>query len=210
MSGDEQILVGETPCTPAGILEVMNLPKIIFRRSWLYDNALARDEGWKEAPPEERMQQSFLRIQNEWREWEEKLLTSISDVIKLPWNEKEIVVYFTWGVYPYSDPVTINAISDIHVLTHELIHRILSEPENQEKINSNWEALMNSFPNETPKCKTHIVVHAIHHEVMKKYFNDEVINKEMEAVKLEDYVRSWEIIRKEGADKIVQKLTASS
>lgn len=184
----------------------MILPKITFRRSSLYDQALIREEESKEQPLEEVMEQEFLRIQKEWSEWEEKLLTSISEITKLPWNEKEIVIYFTWGVYPYSDPLTINEISNIHDITHELIHRILSDSENFQKINSNWDALINSYPDETFNCKIHVVIHAIHLEIMKKYFDEKTIRKEMEAVKIDDYTRSWEIVVKESSEKIVQKL----
>lgn len=185
----------------------MKLPKIIFRRSWLYDNALVREPNWKK-PEEEFMKKHFQKIQDDWRPFETKILKAISSTTKLSWNEKEIVVYFTYGVIPYSDPLTINPVSNIHTITHELIHRIISEPpENSKRINDNWNLLMDKYKSETQKCRTHIVIHAIHLAILKKHFDDKTIQKEMAQVKHPDYVRSWEIVKRDGYKAIISKLT---
>jgi hypothetical protein len=148
----------------------MNLPTILFRRSHLYDVALKREKKY-ENPDEKRVAKAFKDIQKKWAPWEKIILEEISKTTHLPWNEKEIVVYFSYGVYAYSDPLTINLVSDIHVLTHELIHRIISEPENWERIKKNWNAFLRNYKDEDIICRTHIIVHAIHLHILEKYFS---------------------------------------
>ena len=183
----------------------MNHPKLIFRRSWLYDNALAREPNWKK-PEESFMRKHFQKIQDEWKLIEAKMLRAVSSTTKLPWNEKEIVVYFTYGVVPYSDPLTINPVSTIHTITHELIHCIISEPENWGKIEKNWESLVAEYKGENQKCKTHIVIHAIHLAILKQHFDNKTIQEEMIQVKHPDYIRSWEIVKRDDYENIVSKL----
>ena len=185
----------------------INLPKIIFRRSRLYDEALAREPDWKK-PEESFMKEHFQKIQDEWKPVETNMLKAISSITKLPWGEKEIVIYFTYGIVPYSDPLTINPVSNIHTITHELIHRILSRPqENKEKIKDNWDSLMDEYKDEDQKCRTHIVIHAIHLAILKKHFDNKTIQEEMIQVKHPDYIRSWEIVKRDGYEIIILKLT---
>ena len=184
-----------------------NLPEIIFRRSRLYDEALVREPDWRK-PEEEFMRKAFQKIQDEWKPVETNMLKAISSTTKLPWGEKEIVVYFTYGVVPFSDPLTINPVSNIHTITHELIHRILSRPqENKEKVKDNWDLLMDEYKDEAQKCRTHIVIHAIHLAILKKHFDGKTIQAEMLQVKHPDYIRSWEIVKRDGYENIISKLT---
>ena len=120
------------------------MPKLIFRRSWLYDEALIRERDFK--MPSDTILNAYLRkIEREWKKQGARILKEVARVTKLEWREKEIVIYITAGVYPYSDPMTLNPRSSIHTLSHELIHRILSEPENREKIKKNWAKLMKKY-----------------------------------------------------------------
>lgn len=184
----------------------MKLPKIIFRRSWLYDSALARRQEFKN-PDEKKLQKAFTKIQKDWKVHEALLLKEISKVTKLKWNEKEIVIYFSYGIFPYSDPLTINPRSDIHVITHELIHRILSEDENWLKIKKRWGKFMSKYKKEDKACKVHIIIHAVHMEIMSKLFDDKVIKKEILSTAHNlPYARSWEIVQQDGYKNIVKEL----
>lgn len=182
------------------------MPKLIFRRSWLYDQALARKRDYK--MPSYRVLDSHVRkVEKEWSKHGAKILNEIVRVTKLNWQEKEIVCYITAGIIPYSDPLTLNLRSDIDTLTHELIHRILSEPENWKRIKSSWTKLMKKYKDEPQKTKTHIIVHAIHAAVLKKLFGEKRLKREKKVVLDPKYIRSWAIVDVDGYGNIVKELT---
>ena len=150
----------------------MELPKIIFRRSEVYDEALAREPNWQK--PEEELKNFFIKIQEEWEKVGDKIPKEISETVKLPWNEKEIVVYVTYGVIPFSDPLTINSSAcDIHTITHELIHRIMSELENWDTFESKWKQYIDKYKNESQTVQYETAVNAVHTKIIKKLFTNE-------------------------------------
>lgn len=185
----------------------MPLPKIIFRRSWLYDNALARNQEF--VITDERIMDAHLKkLERAWMKVERVVLKEISRLTKLPWHEKEIVVYFTSGVRAFSDPLTLNPSANIEALTHELIHRIISEPENWKKIEKNWKKLLSHYKSESKTTKSHIFVHAIHGALIKKLFGEVRLRKEKESISLPDYIRAWEIVDEAGYPYIIGALTS--
>lgn len=188
------------------VMRTKNMPKLILRRSWLYDQALARKRGYK-MPSDRVLDVCVQKLGKEWVRYGEKVLKEISRITKLDWQEKEIVCYVTAGVIPYSDPLTLNLRSDIDTLTHELIHRILSEPENWKRIKSNWMRLMKKYRNEAQKTKTHIIVHAIHAAILKKLFGEKRLEKAKKTVRDSKYIRSWTIVDADGYGNIVKELT---
>ena len=182
------------------------MPKLIFRRSWLYDQALARKRGYK-MPSDRALDKHMYKMEKEWTKHGRKVLEKITMTTKLSWQEKEIVCYITAGVIPYSDPLTLNLRSDIDTLTHELIHRILSEPDNWLRIKSNWVKLMKKYRGEAQETKTHIAIHAIHVAVLKKLFGEKRLKKEKRAISDPRYVRAWEIVDADGYKNIIKELT---
>ena len=147
-------------------------------------------------------------LQKEWDEWGSKILAEIASISRLQWHEKEIIVYLTGGVRPYSDPLTLNLRSTIDTLTHELIHRILTEPENWRLFKNSWEELMQKYSQEPEKTRTHVIVHAIHTPILKNLFGEERYQKERNSMTSPDYVRAWEIVDRDGYEDIIKELTA--
>ena len=154
----------------------MNIPKIIFRSSRVFDAKLIRDPNLAR-PAQEKFDSFFEKIKLGWHEKGSQILEEVSLVTKLVWHEEDTTCYVTWGVNPFSDPLTINLISDIHNITHELIHRILSQRGNNPPVfHQNWDALMQKYKEETQLCRTHVVVHAVHSVRYKKLFGEEALN----------------------------------
>lgn len=183
------------------------MTKLIFRRSWLYDQALARKKGYK-MPSDKILDVHVHKLEKAWAKYGEKILTEIMRVTRLSWYEKEIVCYITTGVIPYSDPLTLNLQSDVDTLTHELIHRIVSEPENWKRIKGNWMMLMKKYKDETQKAKTHIIINAIHTAILKKLFGEKRLKRRKKAVRDQQYIiRSWEIVDTDGYVNIIKGLT---
>ncbi len=97
----------------------------------------------------------------------------------------------------------------VDTLTHELIHRILSELENWKRIRNNWQMLMRHYRQELPVTRTHIVVHAIHELVLLDMYGQRRLMRERRAVKNSAYKKSWKIVEKRGAKNIVRNLVKS-
>lgn len=183
------------------------MPKLSFHRSWLYEQALAKPEGYN-MPSDKILDTHVKKMQREWLKHGDIILKEIAHASKLKWHEKEIICYVTAGVIPYSDPLTINLLSDIHTITHELIHRIISEPENWRHIQIGWAKLMKKYKSESPQTRTHIVIHAIHGIILRKLFGEKVLEKEKQTIKRSDYIRAWELADQEGYENIVKQLLA--
>ena len=183
-----------------------NTPKLIFRRSWLYDQALARGRGFKMSQ-DKIFDVQLRKLEKAWAVHGERILSEITKVTKLNWHEKEIVVYVTAGVVPYSDPLTLDLYSDIDTLTHELIHRILSETDNWKHVKFNWIKLMRKYRVEADTVKTHIIIHAIHAVILKNLFGEKRLKKQKELVLDPDFIRLWVIAEAGEFENIVKELT---
>lgn len=185
----------------------MDIPKITFRSSRVFDVKLIRDPKW-ERPAKEKFDAFFDKIKSEWNQKGSEILEEMSLITKLAWHEKDTTCYVTWGVNPFSDPLTINLVSDIHVLTHELIHRILSQRGNNPAVfHENWNALMEKYADETQLCRTHVGVHAIHTHLYKKLFNDNALEENIKKSEpYSDYKKAWEIVQRDGYENIIAGL----
>lgn len=185
------------------------LPKLFIQRSWLLDQALARPKKWPE-PTASFFIVQVKKLRSQWAKQGPKILRSIARQSGLTWHQWEIPVYVSYGVRPFSNPLTISLKKDINlmidVLTHELIHRLVSEPKNWRRIEPAWERLIRQYRRELPVTQTHIVIHAIHELVLLDLFGRTRLDRERRAVKLPAYRRAWEIVGQLGAKNIVQLL----
>ena len=179
------------------------LPKIIFRHSWLYDKSLKRPAKFK--IPNDRVFDTFIqKLERQWKKDGKKILKEIATFTKLKWHQKEIVCYVAIGVIPFSDPLTLNLRNNIDTLTHELIHRIFSEPENITKIK--WHRLKKLYKGESYVTNNHVVIHAVHTHVLKKLFSEKRLAAEKKSMHNPNYVRAWKIVEAEGYKNILPKL----
>lgn len=187
------------------------IPKIIFQRSWLYDSQLKRTRKFSVPPKDSIFQKQIKSYEKIWRREGVKILKEISKITKLKWRELEIACYVTWGIVPYSNPLTIgvksNAPDTRDTLTHELIHRILSHRDNQKFFNKNWKKLMRQYRKYPQVTRMHIVIHAIHGMLLLKFYGFKRLEHEINSVKRRGYLKAWEIAKKDGYKNIVKELT---
>ena len=108
-----------------------------------------------------------------------------------------------------SDPLTIKKCSDIthaiDILTHELIHYVQTNV--NDKKWDKWRKYLDAkYPKETDTTKDHIFLNAIHMALYLDFFGADRLMRDMWNSNVsEDYKRSWEIVEREGPDKIVRK-----
>ena len=85
-------------------------------------------------------------------------------------------------------------------LIHELIHIILTQ--NNIAETKGWKQIQQDFKNETVTTRNHILIHALHYLFLMK-FNPSRKKYIMNYSQNIDYIRSWNIVNKIGAQNIV-------
>jgi hypothetical protein len=187
------------------------IPKVIFHRSHLYDAALKREPEFEKPPEEKAFAKKIKSYEALWKKEGPAILEELQRVTKLKWHNSEIVCYVTWGVYPYSDPLTINPRKDangtLDILTHELIHVLLSQESNSKVYWKNWRVFLKKHTKYSYTTSVHIAVHAIHEHIFRKLYNVKRLTKEINDIQDLDYVLSWEIVQKEGYKNIIAEIT---
>ena len=178
--------------------------KIIFSKSWPQNLKPIRRKGFN-APSQKIINSHIRKLEKEWEKGGRRIIKEISKITNLKWQEKKVICYTTFGIRAQSNPLILNLRSDVDTLTHELIHRILSEPDNWDKIRNNWMSLMKKYQGETQITKIHIVIHAIHAAALNNLFGKKRFNEVKARVTDSNYIRSWKIVEKEGYKDIIKK-----
>lgn len=140
-------------------------------------------------------------------------LEELTRILQIKWERKEIEVWFV-NVHhrSFSHPTTISIVDAkgprdveeiIDITMHELTHVMLYlHPLFKEAL----EKLNNDYPDTTVNTRIHILVHAA---LAKYYQNVRGLHRmEMDRQYLEiypEYKLSWDIVVKEGPEKILEK-----
>ncbi len=194
------------------------IPRIEFVYSWIYDELRRNDpiiakklkKINKEYPSPKKIKKYIEKIEKIWRNDEKIILKLISKITGLKWREKVIKCYVVGKGKCFSDPLTIrifkNQLNFIDVLTHELIHQIQSQNANKWK---KWRRHVDKkYKKEPEATKRHIFLHAVHWKLLLSLYNKKRLNKNIIFHKdTKDYKRAWEIVQKEGYQKIISKFT---
>lgn len=189
----------------------MQIPKVIFRYSWIYDQHF-KDIYKKNYPSFSKVTNYIKPISYMWSKNEKNILTELSKITKLNWHEKEILCYVVGRAIPFSDPLTVpiynNKEEFIDTLTHELIHKIFSQGNNLKLSESAWAYINRKYKSETSNTRIHIPLQAIHNHLILKFFSGKRLNREISTVQhLLEYRKAWNIVKKEGYDSIIKEFT---
>jgi hypothetical protein len=191
------------------------VPKIIFTYSWIYD------QNWRKwikvykikagkYPSAKTTLRYIEKIQKKWKGCGEKVLKELARISKLKWKSRNIYCYVVGKGIPFSDPLTMpiykNTDYFIDVLVHELIHQLFSQ--NMAETEEAWRYIDRKYKKESHNTRIHIPLHAIHQHIYLKFFGEKRMKRDIRAVKyLLDYKRAWEIVQKEGYQRIIQEFT---
>lgn len=202
-------------------MKTLDLPKIRIKDAWLLRmNASAHIHklyAKKDEPlaDDEWMARKVKSYQKAWKPFEEKILTSICDVLDLRFNQNIINVYIAPWFFAFSEPLVIGVTrgSDefIDTLTHELIHRLLTDsnktPEDLTRISDEWKNLFGK--NHSFNTLVHIPVHAVHKYIYLDVLKDPSRLKrdyEKDRNGPDDYIKSWDYVNRIGYRKIIKQL----
>jgi hypothetical protein len=194
------------------------MPQIVFRYSWIYD------QNWREwikiykiktgkYPSTNQILNYIKKIEKLWRKDEKKILEELSKISGLTWKSEVICCYVVGRCIPFSDPLTLpvyNKYPDyfIDVLVHELIHQLFTQNGNIERSRNAWNYINRKYRKESRTTRIHIPLHAIHSHIYLNFFGEKRLNRDVKLISfLLDYKRSWEIVQKEGYQKIIREFT---
>lgn len=200
--------------------EIMLVPEIEFRYSWIYDQRIKRyltaiarhDEvlrhGLQNWPKERSILKAVNRYEKEWGGQGRVVLAEISRVSGLKWRQKKITVYVVGRIIPFSDPLTMpiykSRIKFVDTLTHELLHQIQSQ--NRDEVLNFYKFVYRKYKNESVITKNHIIVHAIHKYLYLKFFGVKRLNLDIKSCSRRiDYNRSWNIVQSEGYENLIKE-----
>lgn len=196
------------------------IPTVRFKFSWIYDQNYRKSPGiqrWlKEQelnyPSIDKIKAYIEKAERSWRPIEKKILSEQSKILGLPWHEKETVCYLVGVGIPFSDPLTISIIKRsenafVDVLTHEMVHQLFMQGNNYENSKKAWDYIYTKYKSESQVTKIHIPLHALHKHILLNFFDKKRFSNEMKSVKSPDYIRSWEIVERDGYEQILQEFT---
>jgi len=192
----------------------MLIPKIIFKYSWIYDQNWkivwldSKKKVFKTYPSPEMVFKYIKKIEKLWRKEEKKVLTEISKITGLKWQEKFIDCYVVGRRIPFSQPLTMQVYEKydyfIDVLTHELIHNIFIQ--NEKNLGNCWKYFFEKYKKEPNNTQVHIYLHAFHKHIFLKLYNERRLKREIESIsRFPAYKRSWEIVQRDGYQNIINE-----
>lgn len=194
----------------------MEIPKIIFSYSWIYDNNwrkwITLYKNKKGKYPDSKETLSYIKkVSSLWGRYDKKILSELSKITGLKWKKKMIKCYVVGKCVPFSDPLTLPVYQGeenyfIDVLTHELIHQLFTQEGNLEKSKEAWKYMDERYKEETHTTRIHIPLHAIHSHIYMMFFDKKRLNRDIKYISfLPDYKRSWEIVQREGYKNIINE-----
>jgi len=188
----------------------MNIPKIIFKYSWIYD------QTWKEGligkkskkyPSSRQILNYIKKIEKLWGKEEKRVLLELSKISHLKWKSKFIYCYVVGRCRPFSDPLTVPVYEKhpdyfIDVLTHELIHNLFIQ--NFERMEKGWRYFYRKYKKESERTKHHILLHAIHAHIYLKFYDEKRLKRDID-FPIRDFKKSWQIVQKERYKNIINE-----
>lgn len=202
-----------------------NFPEIRIQDAWLIrvNVSVHLHELWakdgQELADDDWMERKVKEYQKAWKPYEKKILTGLYETLDLKYRQNIIDVYIAPWFNAFSDPMVIGVMmkSDVFVdtLTHELIHRLLTDnltiPYQTGILMPEWQKLFGK--KHTFTTLVHIPVLAVHKAIYldvlnepERYERDVRKNKEYKAT---DYIKAWEYVDKNGYKEIINKLRDS-
>jgi len=197
-------------------------PIIRIKDAWLLRDNTSRHlhELWggdKPLADDQWMKQRVGDYQKAWQPYEQKILYGMTEILGLTFRQNIIDVYIAPWFRAFSDPLVIGVMKEpdefIDILTHELLHRLLTDNtvishKMEQKLVLEWGRL---FGKDLPFVQlVHIPVHAVHKAIYldllgesARFERDVANNKKHDAT---DYIAAWEYVNKQGYQTIIKQL----
>jgi hypothetical protein len=205
------------------------LPEIRIKDAWLLrENASEYlDKMWRKKDDEpiahnpdynKWITAKVASYREAWQPYEQNILSSMCTMLGLNFKQNIVDVYIAPWFYAFSDPMVLGVTFEpdefVDHLTHELIHRLLSDNLVTSPDFDYIEEWRNLFGTQHSfNALVHIPVHAVHKAIYLDVLKDSKrLEGDVSTLKKNnaaDYLKSWEYIEKEGYSEIIDKLRRS-
>ncbi len=198
-----------------------SLPEIRIKHGWLLHDAISVNlhKLWgdgKELASHERVREIVAEYQEAWEPYEEKILTGMTELLGTNFRQNIIDVYVAPWFKAFSDPMVIGVIYEpdefVDVLTHELLHRLLTDntaTSDGLKLVKEWKRLFGE--DHSFKTLVHIPVHSLHKAIYFDVLNEpQRLHRELARLKenkMPEYLKAWEYVEEHGYQGITEKLS---
>jgi hypothetical protein len=199
------------------------LPEVRIKYAWLLREAasIPLNELWGDGRPirsDEEYQKITEEYDNAWQPYKQKILSAMTDKLELAFYQKVIDVYIAPWFAAFSDPMVIGVTYSpdrfVDVLTHEILHRLLTDNTSL-PLDTEYLAIWQKLFGKSHTCNSlvHIPVHAMHKYIYLEVLKDrnrlarDVENNKRFGTK--DYLEAWDYVDKQGYNKIIEKLKQS-
>lgn len=199
------------------------LPEIRIKDAWLLRENASKHlhELWgkdKTLADDEWMEKRVADYKKAWKPLEHKILTAMTDLLGLSFRQNIVDVHIAPWFNAFSDPMVIGVMKEpdefVDILTHELIHRLLTDntavPHDYMLLDE-WQKLFGK--EHTFGMVVHIPVHAVHKAIYldtlkepKRLKRDIENNKKYDAT---DYIGAWDYVEQHGYKDIIEQLRQS-
>lgn len=200
----------------------MKYPEIRIKDAWLlrqYASAHLHELWGKDGEPlanDNDMQQVVDGYTKAWKPYEEKVIHGMCELLGLEFRQNIIDVHIAPWFYAFSDPMVIGVTYSpdrfVEVLTHEMIHRLLTD-----NIQTPYDAMYADHWKElfgkdhSFGTLVHIPVHAVLQAIFDDVLHEPARTKNDRELcrKWPDYDAAWSYVEKHGYKKIIEQLTDS-
>ncbi len=184
-------------------------PRIIFERAAPMYEANLRKIPDHVVPDDSVYEEKIRTLEGEWSKWQPRVFKTLAEITGLDWQESDIRCYVVSGTKAsFSHPLTLKLYDSPEVMfdtfVHELIHRLLKNPNAPESVREARKKFMEPYETEPTATKYHIILHALHAQLALVLFGEERMQRIIEAPKNPDYIRAWDIVRERGRESILE------
>lgn len=195
-------------------------PEIRIKDGWLLRANASQylHKLWGKGGPladDDWMEKRVREYTDAWKPYEKKILRGLHEVLGLEYRQNIIDVYIAPWFNAFSDPLVIGVMREpdefIDILTHELIHRLLTDNTTlpyDTWLLSRWEKLFGK--GHSIVCLIHIPVHAVHKAIYldilkapERLKRDITGNQKSQSI---DHVKAWEYVERHDYRAIIKKL----
>lgn len=197
-----------------------SIPLIRIKDAWLLrDNASVHlNELWGDGEPlrsDEEYEEIVKSYKEAWKPYEQKILHGMCELLDLEFKQNIIDVFIAPWFHAFSDPLVIGVTFKpdrfIDILTHELLHRLLTDntavPSNH-LLRNDWKNLFgeeHSFV-----TLIHIPVHAMLKAIMLDTLQEPTRLKRDIAIQKKGghtaYIDAWEYVQNHDYRQIIEDL----
>lgn len=194
------------------------LPEVRFKYGWLIADAasVTLNEKWGDGTPLKSVEE-YEAIARQYQDWwltvGNTILRAMTDTLQLEFRQNTLDVYVVPWFYAISDPLIVGPTFKsqdeiVNLLTHELVHRLVTDntkAEYGENMIEDWRTL---FGNLGFNTLTHVPVYA----VIKKIYLEvlerpDLLQKEAQSIgEDQEYAEAWAYVEQQGYQTIIDKL----